>query len=481
MKVALALFVKNEVQDIGSWIGWHFAQGVDKLFIFDDHSTDGTYEVIQAASTIRDIELTRTDPVATPDFYWRQANSFMEACRRSVGVFDWIGFLDGDEYLSLDEAPAIGDFLAKFDGFNAVGLNWRIYGSGHRVLKTKIPAYDAFRFHATKDLDDQRLIKSFIRPETCSSEYINPHRFSVEGMNYADACGQPITWVAEACKTIDWTHAAINHYFSRTMEHYVERIRKRAGADLADSTGYWDHFNRNDIYREERPETIAKANAIAQQIKEACVRTYAASLSGFPAIPFGRGPAGKVFGLRTHTGHGIALNQHNRFMHQHPEDDASPKISGIIYNDDPGHIYLVAENGHAVDNIPFYIKNDERYLCAYKFIIEKAGDSGGIHLKSPVTGKYLCFIPLDHGAAIECNRDAASDWETLFLSEKTSSGVTLSNCPLHMETKQKFIDFVRLHGSTLSYNDLLLALCSLPRAARTDVIEDKENTIISWL
>ncbi|NHO31377.1 glycosyltransferase family 2 protein [Acetobacter fallax] len=481
MKTAIALFVKNEVHDIAAWIGWHFAQGVDKLFIYDDHSTDGTYEVLLAARSLFNIAVGKTDPKTTPHFYRRQGDAYMDACLKAAGQFDWIGFLDGDEYLSLQHDTTIGDFLARFDTADGIGLNWRIYGSSHRALKTKIPPYEAFTFHASKDLDDQHLIKSFIRPEKCTLNYINPHRYSLEGDNYVDASGNRFEWTAEGCKTISWENACINHYYCRTMEHYIDRIRKRAGFDLHDSTGYWEHFNRNDISQKERPETVAKANAIVQQIRERCVRDYIASISGTNPASGTPHSAARVFSLRCHTGSGPALDQNMTYLSQRPEDDVSVKVSGIVYNDDPDHIWLAVEDGPVIRNIPFHIQEDGRFACAYRFVLEKRDNSDGFLLRSPINDKYLCFIALEHGAAIECNREDGADWETITLTEKSDSTLTLSDSPAHIDSPPHVLNFIREHGSTVSYSDVLLALDSLPPHARKDFLDAEENKIISWL
>lgn len=56
---AAILFVRNDVDDIGWWISYHLALKFDALIVIDDHSTDGTWEVIQAAADLYPIEARR--------------------------------------------------------------------------------------------------------------------------------------------------------------------------------------------------------------------------------------------------------------------------------------------------------------------------------------------------------------------------------------------------------------------------------------
>lgn len=60
-KLAIALFVKDEVHDIAGWIAWHSALGVEKFYIYDDYSTDGTYQVIKSISDKVNIEYYRSN------------------------------------------------------------------------------------------------------------------------------------------------------------------------------------------------------------------------------------------------------------------------------------------------------------------------------------------------------------------------------------------------------------------------------------
>ncbi|NHN90354.1 glycosyltransferase family 2 protein, partial [Acetobacter sicerae] len=244
--VAIALYVKNEFSDIAGWISWHFALGVKTLFIFDDHSTDGTWEIIQAAAKCYDIRFTRTSPELEADFTKRQRDAFFMAARECKGKYDWLGCLDGDEYVYLRHSDSLPDFLSKFNHADAIGFSWKIYGSSDRVLRPRIPAPQAFTRHSTKELNDNVLIKSFFRPDKLGEVWYNPHFFDIPKGRYVRPDGSFMR-EERAEQPIEWDDAYILHFITRSMAQYIERIRRRVQSDLCDSQVNWAHFNRNDI------------------------------------------------------------------------------------------------------------------------------------------------------------------------------------------------------------------------------------------
>ena len=46
--------------------------------------------------------------------------------------YDWITFIDGDEFIILNEDTSLKAFLADFQGYDSVVLNWHVFGhNGH--------------------------------------------------------------------------------------------------------------------------------------------------------------------------------------------------------------------------------------------------------------------------------------------------------------------------------------------------------------
>jgi len=487
--VACALFVKNECSDIAGWIAWHLALGVDHLFIFEDHSTDGTWEIIQAAARSFPITAVRTDPVAQPDFYWRQRDSFMAAAAQARGRYDWIGFLDGDEYVYLNRFDRIGDFLDQFPQADGVAINWCIYGNNGRVVRPRQMAVEAFTRHGTTDLNDNVLVKSFVRPEKLRGNYTDPHRYDIDPERYVDARGEVVRWEG-ATKPIDWRDAKVLHFVCRSMEQYIQRIRRRLNADLGDSTVYWDHFNRNDVEDlaplRLLPATYERLRVIYANCLDEGLRTLweigravtpdpllaAAALRQGVATPV-TAPRGEIRTVvfRTHSGTLLCVDRDGVVLDVALEAlDGREPVLGAIHSSTPELVTLYApERGR------LWLRGDTRLLDQPVLRIRAVeGQAGVFVLQSTHTGQYLAAPPEGRGSGVECNRNAADEWERFRLEPVTAShtpdlgDVPVSDTPVGL-TALALCRWLGGHARPVSRGTFLRALARLAPVERERV------------
>ncbi|MEE8664168.1 MAG: glycosyltransferase family 2 protein, partial [Acetobacter sp.] len=427
MSVAIALFVKNEAHDIISWISWHFALGVDKIYVYDDYSTDGTFEILKCASLILNIEVFKTD-LSQSFFFYRQRDSYFDAIKRSVGIFDWVALLDGDEYIDIRNFHNINDYLGNFQSdHSAIALNWCIYGSSSRIMKDNIPVYKSFNYHSDQSLNDNSLVKSIVRPEKIVFNYENPHKFFIADGVYVDGCGENFDWKPGATKDILWEGARINHYVCRSMEHFVSRIRRRIGVDLSNSTVYWDHFNRNDIYDPVNVSISAKADEFDCLIKKIIIKEFFNRVLNKYNIIYpnmGRDKSHvylykkcKVFNLKSYHKHLLSTNNIDGHVVQKGNEDF--KIF-VVFLDNYDCAYLYRYNNSLVSNIKYHIFKDNRKQYCYKFNVEKVDDEY-LFFKSPENGHYLTSLPEISGFAVEASREDKNDWEKFSLVETNMS------------------------------------------------------------
>ncbi|GAN52694.1 glycosyltransferase family 2 protein [Tanticharoenia sakaeratensis] len=439
--VACVLFVKNECTDIAGWIAWHLALGVDRLFIYEDHSTDGTWEVLEAAARVAPITLLRTDPATQPDFYWRQRDAFMDAARRARGVYDWLGFLDGDEYVYPRHFDRIGDFLAQFPDAWAVALNWRIHGNSGRVVRPREMAVETFLSHGTESLGDNVLVKSFVRPEHLGPNYTDPHRYDIPEERYVDARGARVQWTG-ATKAIDWRDAFVLHFVCRSMEQYIQRIRRRLNADLGDSTAYWDHFNRNDVEDREPLRLMPAVYPVLGRIYTAMLDAASIRLHAVarvmrddpllaaalldrpdlrtPSIDGRSQTSVRTVVLRTHHDTLLCLGG-NRIVRDATLDGLAGVVPvlGAIHASTPDLITVFA-----ADRGPLHLPGDSRHLDEPLLRIVPASQPGRFFLRSTHAGRYLAATPGSNDSGVACDRGRADLWEE-FRLEPIQSTVTL--------------------------------------------------------
>ena len=247
LKIAIATVVKNEASDILAWIGWYFNLGVTTILFYDDASTDGTLELVSDASQVRDIRLHRVTPSHEPG-RGRQMRCYLEARYEYEEEFDWIGFFDADEYLTFPKHQLLAQFLDRPKEVGAVAINWCNYGSGGHILKPHMPAFYAYNKHFTNDKIINRHVKSFVRPQYWSGEWKNPHYFDVAPYRYDDPSGRSVVWsdiLGVTADNPDWVDAKLMHYQCRSMEHFIERIKRHP--DIKRDVSLWAVYDQGEV------------------------------------------------------------------------------------------------------------------------------------------------------------------------------------------------------------------------------------------
>ncbi len=122
------MMFRNEAPYLREWIDFHLSQGVDYIFLTNDASTDDWEQVLKPYKEAGLLEYENS--INHPDFYHREESHKNRTLRKASANFEWIAFLDSDEfwYCSEPYAEVLGR-AAK----NASGLvfNWLLYGTAH--------------------------------------------------------------------------------------------------------------------------------------------------------------------------------------------------------------------------------------------------------------------------------------------------------------------------------------------------------------
>ncbi|QCE34868.1 glycosyltransferase [Acetobacteraceae bacterium] len=430
-KVAIVLFVKNEITDISFWIAWHFHCGFDSLIIYDDYSTDGTWELLSEASQVLDIRLHRA--VKADQFNHRQNFSYMNALEKYRKEFDWLLYLDSDEYLDIRNGENVHDFLERYPRANAIALSWCCYGSNcHAVRPPSSNVFRNYPMHSNQDFEYNYIVKSFIRPKETETKYINPHRFEVKG-HYVTVDHKEIQWQKihpECTETLaQWETARINHYVIRSMAHFVQKVERRV--DIRESRSgmhlfnFYDQNHHYDTISASRydgmmPYLYAIQNRVNQKYLSLMIATCGRGLNGeIKDWPTYLEMSFSTYTLRT--AHGTSLFAHpktGRIKHANTEEVAKENlvpVIALISSKWPEKVFLTTEKY----DLPLFASEDPRVSTILSFQLVQHGKRFSLH--NPITGLIACALNAEeNGVNLEFSRWRVLEWE---LFEATPSSL----------------------------------------------------------
>lgn len=262
--VALCLRFRDEAPFLDEWLTYHRAAGVEHFFLYNNFSQDAYGEALRrhidcGLVTLVDWPHTPASPAAEED-----------CVRRAAGHFEWLGFLDADEFLVIHDGRSIGDFLAEFRAAPAVALHWIMFGSnGHKQR----PDSWVTRAYTRRQPHPNLHVKCFIRPDMVTQNR-NSHCWYYRGLRTAvDEHGHPVYGSISVPGSAE--QAWINHYYCKSEEDYLQKAQRRSTLDRVGIK-----------FPSRRADNLAKAMNESNEVYDDCaVAYYAARSAGWLSSP----------------------------------------------------------------------------------------------------------------------------------------------------------------------------------------------------
>ncbi len=246
--LSVCLIVRNEVRYIAEWLEFHRLVGVERFFIYDDESTDGTVDIIRR----RD----RGDIVVVP--WGRKGNDSpqISAYRHFVENFRnetrWVAFIDADEYLFSPTRADLREIILRYEltpYHGAVFVNWLFFGdNGHatRPTGTTIESYTRRGFAGVPNCQGKSIARTSL---IGGFGPCGPH--NVLCRDNGLTVNEHESWVA-GCDSnpasIDLLR--LNHYFHRSQEEATEKCQREdrnMGPGLRRTAPDMARHNLNDV------------------------------------------------------------------------------------------------------------------------------------------------------------------------------------------------------------------------------------------
>ena len=284
-RIGVACIVKNEACYLPEWVAHYHLMGFDKIILCNDHSTDGTQEIIDHLASLGIVEplkitARRPDPEGEIDGVYKfseypQGEAYNKSLQKYKSALDYLCLFDADEYLFSDPYTTPKEQIIKL--FNdadvsGIGVNWVMFGSNGHKHKTDGLVMERFTAHSSLRRKENKHYKSIVRLSACDSMF-NPHHPNLTGGKFVHGDGNTITFATRRkdgkriCRRglssrAVWHPLRLHHYFTKSEDEF----RAKMARGLADSK---DLRTINDFYAHDFGEehVFAPAHTHLEAIK----------------------------------------------------------------------------------------------------------------------------------------------------------------------------------------------------------------------
>jgi hypothetical protein len=232
LRLAIVAIVKNEADYLEEWLCFHYALGVDHVFLYDNGSTDGTFELLEPYANHGLVTIVR----------WPLPGGQLGAYNHALRFFgpsvDWLAYVDVDEFIvpvADDDIPSI---LARYPEAADLRMPRAEFGfSGHRTRPEGlvIEAYTQIANTDGRDPARGPRVKTALQPSGIC--WVDIHTSTV-----AEAPPTPLTegaaGPAAPRETVMPSELMdviqVNHYYTRSWEEFeAKRFRGSATGRIA--------------------------------------------------------------------------------------------------------------------------------------------------------------------------------------------------------------------------------------------------------
>ena len=262
MKIVLVLISKEENNYINEWIKWHLSLGFDKIVIYDN--SDSKDEKIETA--INEEYLNKIDIIPYYDIKSAQFLAYNDAYKK-YSMYDYIMFLDTDEFLILKKHKSIHDLILSIKiPFETIRFNWEMYDDNDIIERNvEIPVMKAFDRKSVSpnaiklNYRTKHLLKTNINGININSSHMSYKTIKGKFKNLITVLpsGKDITLSLPNKKCIDLNIiddevARVNHYITKSLSEFIAQKMKRGDVAFGDAeinNYYW-------LYNIKTPEKI---------------------------------------------------------------------------------------------------------------------------------------------------------------------------------------------------------------------------------
>ncbi len=230
--LAICLVVRNEAAHIAEWIAFHLKAGVSHFIIYDNGCSDGTIDVARAHLAVEQLTVMPWDQKLSDGRsgveLHNQSLAFAHCLRNFGGAFDWMAFVDVDEFMVPNGHPDLLSALEPLAGTGQVSLPWHMFGRCGHDQSPADGILANYTQRARDPLGSAHALNWKCIVDPCRITGVRVHGFDLDG----EAVG--VNDIGQVAKHKDrassafYSNAAIqlNHYYTRSGSELEAKISR---------------------------------------------------------------------------------------------------------------------------------------------------------------------------------------------------------------------------------------------------------------
>lgn len=265
-KVLVCAFCKMENRYIMEWIEYYKQLGADHIIIYDNNEKNGErFEEVIPESLLNSY-------VTIVDYRGKQqtacqaqVEAYTDCYRNRCQGYDWVTFLDIDEFFVDKRGRNLKEFLSDplYSFANVIRINWKCYTDNNLEYYDNRPVRERFTEVMPNCIKNVHY-KSFFRTGIDGLMFPNVHYSSFVPFIYS-ADGDLIPYTSDTkLKRVSHNTAWVAHYCTKSMEEFIEcKIKRRGkgpGKSRLNEQFYW-------YYNVKTPEKEARLKKWLAKVK----------------------------------------------------------------------------------------------------------------------------------------------------------------------------------------------------------------------
>ncbi len=259
--VGVCAILKNEADYIEEWLAFHTLQGVGRIILYDNNSSDDTCQRATSFAKHVDLQIVHW-PNFADGFYCTQLLAYFNGACRLAGLADYVAFLDIDEFLFATDYRPLGDVLARFPAdVAAIAVNQRVFGSAAQPASTGDLVTSRFTMAAAADHSESHWFKTIARPDRIV-EFDSSHSVVLNSGTYVLSDGRPLPPPQYPGHSSIVAQGAfqLHHYILKSRQEFELKKLRSSDQYLRDryTDEYFDLRDRSiNAVRDERLKPLA--------------------------------------------------------------------------------------------------------------------------------------------------------------------------------------------------------------------------------